>query len=146
MIRAQVKINASLFKKLSELRQEIAKKGEATVQELSKLGKYYAQSHCYRDTGYTAKSIRRRSMITSSGPEARLFIDPGLKYRPNDGVHRGANSKGNFDLVRWSHTSAKARNHFKRPDSYRFMYKTREYLNSIKTGIAKGRFKTIKIQ
>lgn len=130
-------------KRLSRLEDEIIEKGSMTVTELGKMGQNYAKSIVYYDTGFTFKSIKRRTKRRASGSEATIFIDPYI--RPVDGVHRRSHGKySNFSLVRWSHTSPAAKGHIKSGDP-EFMYTTREYLESIKGRTARGQFKSIKV-
>ncbi len=143
---AKTTINArKAIRKLQRYEQAIIEKGTATVSDLGLLGKNFAKNIVPYDTGFTYKSIRKKT-IRRVEPESKIFNEPSI--RPNDVVHRGKPRQGgivNFNLVRWMHTSPKARSHIKSGDP-QFMYTTREYLNGIKGDVARGRFKTINIK
>ena len=140
MVRIKVTVDKKrAIKKLRNLDRQVAVQGEATVSDLGKIGKNYAKSRVYYDTGKTFRSIRRRTLKTSKGAQARIFVEPYLR---EDGHNR---NMSNFSLVRWSHTAARARAHFKSGDP-KFLYTTRNYLNKIKKGVARGKFKNINIK
>ncbi len=140
----QMVTKPSLFRKLRAARTAIKKGSEATVEELAELGKIHAKNYAPYLTGYTRDSIiTKRSMQTSKGPSARIMIDPGMRLRPNDGIHRSANANDKFNLVGWMHKSAN-RGHFKTGNP-QFMFAARRYLNKIKKRVAKGKF-NIKIK
>ena len=132
------------LRKLRALEKEIEHKSALTVQDLGKAGKQTAKALTPVDTGFTYKSIKRRTVRRASGDRAEIFIEPAI--RPVDGVHRkSVGQYPNFNLVRWMHVSPRARSHITSGDP-KFMYTTRNYLNQIKGKVARGRFKTIKIR
>lgn len=145
MVSRNITVRAGkALRKMRLLKQEIREKASLTVKDLGKAGKHTAKALTPVDTGFTYKSIRRRTLRRASGDRAEIFIEPAI--RPVDGVHRRSTGQyPNFNLVRWMHTSPRARNHITSGDP-KFMYTTRNYLNSIKGRVARGRFKTIKIR
>lgn len=130
-------------KRLAKLEDKVAQEGEMTVTELGKLGQNYARAIAYYDTGFTYKSIRRRTIKRVRASRAEIFIEPHI--RPVDGVHRRTPGRHPaFNLVRWSHTSPLAQHHFRfsRGDP-QFMFSTQRYLQNISGNVARGRFRKI---
>lgn len=138
VLRVEVKIDKALAK-LNRLRNNITQKGDATVNELADLGKYYARSRAPHYTGKTADFIIAYRSKGPSGAEARVVA---RNPTASDGHMR---RMPNFNLVRWMHTSPRAVKHIYSGDR-QFMYSTRDYLNKIKTGVAQGRFKGINLR
>ena len=132
--------------RLAKTQKKIERQGGATVQDMVTAGKEKARVLVPKGTtGWLYGSIKGRVEETSDGTRGIIFLEPYIV--PNDGIHRGANPKGkytNFSLSRWSHTSPRAKSWFHKGEAD-FMYQTRDYLNSKKKGMAKGRFKTIKL-
>ena len=132
------------LKRLNNLEKEITAKGQMTVTELSSVGKNFAKAIVYYDTGFTYKSIKRRVVPRATGSSAIIYIEPLM--RPVDGVlRRTPGNYPSFSLVRWSHTSPKARDHFRRGGDPMFMYTTNEYLGSIKGNTARRNFSLINV-
>lgn len=140
-IRAKINKRAA-NKRIEKIENNAIESGNLAVRELGKLGQNFAKTIVYYDTGFTYKSIKRRTLKGPQGEYVKLFIDPYI--RPVDGTHRhSAGNYSNFSLVRWSHTSPLASFHIKSGDP-QFMYTTRQYLESIKGEKVKGYFKTLK--
>lgn len=119
---------------------------DLTSNELAILGKRYAQSIAPYDTGRTAQHI---AIYTKGNTKQIKAKNPtrGKQHRwAGKSGYKGVDNYPNFNLVRWMHTSPRAKSHFKKGGQPRFMYKTRDYLNSIKKGVAKGRFKNINLR
>lgn len=145
--------------RLAKIEKRIKKQGKATINDLLQAGMEKARVLVPKGRGNLYRSIQGSLRETGEGPSARIFIDPYIT--PN------RLSKGeypNFSLVRWMHETGgrfKTENTwaliltkgmigqpgttpFKNGDP-RFMYSTRNYLNSIKRNVATGRFKNINI-
>ncbi len=137
------KVNTTGFrKKMRQLEKEVRSRSVATVEDLKDLGKNYARSIAPYETGFTVRSIEGRVEETAKGPRSFVFIKKSMKYRPNDGVHRGGTNS--FDLVRWMHIP-KNKGHF-RSGEPQFMFKTKDYLQDKKGVVARGNFSKLNIR
>jgi hypothetical protein len=150
MVKSGVVINQSFFQKFRKLRREVDEKGSATISELLDIGKTYARSYAPKFNGTVLRSIKTR--LKNKQLSGTIYIEPQAEW-------------GKFRLVEWMHkTGGIGKAHYLGSDGHwytsktgkegkrihsgnpKFMYSTRNYLNTIKTGIAKGRFKTINIK
>jgi len=143
----KVEFRQSFWKKIADTRRAVNKEGKATVDQLGSLGVAYAKRYAPYFTGETAKRIVKRFEQKTDGPQVTILIEP--KRLVNN----------NFDLVKWMHLTGgihrspnpwnrnpgRTGKHIRSGDP-QFMYSTRNYLNKIKKGIAKGRFKNINIK
>ena len=150
MVRDSVDVSKAL-RKIARAEQKIKEGIELTTNELALLGKDYARLLAPNNTGKTASFI----VIYKKGRNKRQIK---AKNPTLGGAHKnlGTGKYGsNFNLVRWMHETGgifrspnpfqtRRQSHIKSGDA-RFMYKTRDYLNSIKKGVAKGRFRNINI-
>lgn len=133
-----VDVNArNAFRKLNQARMGLFRASEATIENLTQLGKARAKSRAPFFSGKTARMIRAIKRKTATGHESIIISPNSVK---SDGHTR---RHSDFNLPRWMHTSPKARRHIKSGDR-RYMYSTAAYLNRIKNKVAKGHFnKTI---
>lgn len=132
----------NLHKKLRKVQREVAKRGEATVQDLLKLGMHNAKKIAPFYTGRTAKLIRTYMKKKSEG-SAGIIISPNSTL--NDGHFR---KQTNFNLVKWMHLTKgylRGRKHIKSGNP-QYMYETARYLKKIKKGVAQGHFNKINIK
>ena len=132
-----------MMQKAERIEQETQRRGNQAIQKLGDMGKSFAKSIVYYDTGFTYKSIKKKTSKAASGDYVRIYIDP--EERPIDGIHRrSAGQYPNFSLVRWSHTSPQAGDRRWSGDRM-FMFTTREYLEDRKARVAEGSFNNIKV-
>jgi hypothetical protein len=136
-----VTIDYSGFRRKQKLIEAKMKQaGEATIANLCKAGKFYAKSIAPLYSGTLIGSI---SYKTSQGQTGEVYI----KDIPEP--HRTSNSiaKTTVALSRWMHKSNGMLGGNKHiiSGSPRFMYRTKDYMNTIKKGVAKGHFDKIKI-
>jgi hypothetical protein len=112
----------------------IQQDGEATVLQLARLGRNFAKDIAPKYTGKTISLIKVKTKKLNNGATAQIQAQNSTAGRA-DG----------FNLVRWMHTSPRAAKHIKTGDE-KFMFTTRNYLNSIKKSVATGQFKNINLR
>jgi hypothetical protein len=117
--------------KLLFLQTKIRTAGVVSLREIGELGKNYARSKAPYRTGKTFRNIILR---TVAGNE--IIIEA---HNPT------ADRTDGFNLVRWMHTSAKARKHIHSGDP-QFMYRTSSYLRKVAPALVQGRFNKIVAQ
>lgn len=125
--KAQVRFN--------KLSKKLAERGALMVDELGQLGKSYAQLKAPRDTGIMV-SLIKYFKPTGQATEGTIRALNPIKSYPGEPHRRNV---ADFNLVRWAHTSPKARTHFRTGDP-QFMYRTTSYLRQRASNIARGRF------
>ena len=150
MAKSGVVINQSFYQKFRTLRRQVDEKGSATIKELLEIGENYAKSYAPKFNGTVLRSIKTREK--NKQLSGTIYIEHQSEW-------------GKFRLVEWMHkTGGVGKAHYLGSDGQwytrktgredkrihsgnpKFMYNTRKYLNTIKTGIAKGKFKTINIK
>lgn len=137
-----VNIKADVTKaleKLNKVNKGIVALGRLTTENLGESGKWYAKTLVPVYTGRTYSLIKTFGPTRGRRQEVIIVAENPTE---KDGHRRNI---ANFDLVRWMHTSVKALRHIRSGDPH-FMYTTREYLNNIKTGVAKGNWQKIRIR
>jgi len=145
-LKVDVKIDKALAK-FNRLKNLIIKEGNASVKQLADLGKWRAKAIAPHWTGRTADFIRVINTQGKGGITAQIKA-----FNPTKGDAHTWNPTGkanrriaNFNLVRWMHTSPRARSWIKSGDE-KFMFTTRDYLNKIKKNVATGRFRNINLR
>jgi hypothetical protein len=155
-----VTIDYSGFRRKQKLiEQKIQQAGEATIKDLCEAGKNHARSIAPLFSGALIGSIRYK---ISKGQSGEVYIKP----MPTEKT--GARGfKDTYQLAKWMHRSNgvlkkgvgynSTTGNFFQSDfipprakhiisgSPRFMYRTKDYMNTIKKGVAKGHFDKIKI-
>ena len=143
MVKARVNVEVlknDTKKVFDKAYKKIMKTGEVVVRDVAYLGRNYARSIAPKgETGKTASLIKVFRGQGGDGPKARIVAQ---NPTADDGHKRNIQ---NFNLVRWMHTSPRAKAHIKTGDEL-FMYSTRDLLNEKKKGIAKGRFNNINLR
>ncbi len=142
------------IRKLARARIAYDKAAVKTIEDLAKIGKWYAKSIAPVASGYTYNMIDTVGGKDSKGPFRRVRA----KNPTRGGNNRkyGPGNYPNFNLVRWMHLTRgrfqtdnpmgrAGTKHITSGDP-QFMYTTRNYLNRIKTRTATGRFKGINIR
>lgn len=144
MVRARVSVNQRRAqKKFRDLASTFEKGSELGMTDVTQAGKLFARSIAPYDTGYTFRSIKKRTEKGKGQTIGRVFIDPARKYRPIDGKHRWSEgSYAKFDLVLWMHRTKgrrRGRKHITSGDP-QFMYTTTEYMRGIAVSTVRKRF------
>lgn len=119
--------------KLKRLEQEMFEGARKTAKFLAQLGVAKAQVLVPKDSGKTAGAINAKPTIISPRKVEWQIVAPEVYDFPVVKVMQG--------------NSAFAKEHWKKRSEERrkFMLTTRKYLNDIKSGVAKGGFRNIKI-
>lgn len=126
-------------RKFNKLKQMMEEQGRLTRDDLIEMGKQFARSIVPVYTGRTHEYIIARKGENSDGSF-------GVIVAKNPTVSDGhVRNIGNFNLVRWMHTSPNSSKHIKSGDR-KFMYTTRDYLNGTKKRVATGRYRKIKLR
>jgi hypothetical protein len=156
-----VVVDYTRFKrKAKRIEQEIKAKSNATIIELCQLGKNHAKSIAPLFSGALIGAISYKT--SNNKTEGEIYI------RPNAETSGPGGFKDTLSLAKWMHRTNgrldkgvgknEVTGEFFQSDnipprprhiisgSPRFMYKTTDYLNKIKKGVAKGHFDKIKIQ
>ncbi len=123
-------------RKLSALLKDIEEGANLVAEDVGQVGKNYARLKAPYYSGRTFRLIKLKRM---GGGEAQIVAQ---NPTASDGHTRKI---ANFNLVRWMHTSGKARRHIHSGDP-RFMYTTREYLKSIASVKGQKRFDKITVK
>jgi len=130
--------------RLAKAIKKIVRYAGATTQDMVTIGKEFARIRVPKGKNmWLYKSIKGKTKLVADGNEGIIELNPSIV--PKDGIHRGKKGGNypNFNLARWSHTSAKATKHFK-SGSPKFMYETRDFLAGAGMNRARGRWKSIK--
>lgn len=142
------------YRKLEMAKLLGSKVGKATVLKLSETGKHYARTIAPFYKGNTARFIVVRKKGTPKDVKAQIIAKNPTQGGANR-VYEGGKYP-NFNLVRWMHKTGgvfKSDNpfgkagtqHIKSGDP-KFMYTTRNYLNKIKKGVAKGQHRKLNLK
>lgn len=123
-------------RKLNALLNDLEAGAQLVADDVGQIGKNYARLRAPYYSGKTFRLIKLRRM---NGGEAQVVAQNSTR---SDGHTRNI---ANFNLVRWMHTSSKARRHIHSGDP-RFMYTTREYLKSIASVQGQKRFDKITVK
>lgn len=118
LIRLDIDVSKA-SRKLFSLERKMQTAANAGIKEVGELGKFYAHSIAPYYSGATFRNITLRRGDDES--ESVIFA-----RNPVAGDGHKRNIK-NFNLIRWMHTSPRARGHI-RSGEPQFMYKTRDYL------------------
>ena len=119
------------YRKMRLLQQKLKEEGSLAIKEIGELGKSYARSKAPYYSGKTFRNIILRNI---TGTEVIIQARNSTAGRA-DG----------FNLVRWMHTSPRARRHIHSGDP-QFMYRTSSYLRKVAPGRVQGRFNKVVVQ
>jgi predicted DNA binding protein len=126
---ATAKVDArGAFRKLKEAEKSMLRGSYRTVRNLAKIGVAHAASIAPYDKGNTARAIHAKPAEQGQGWVKWVIYAPDVY--PEAAARLGG-------LVRYMHEEGSSR--FHTGDS-KFMYSTRDYLNSIKKRVAQGNF------
>jgi hypothetical protein len=114
--------------KLNLLQSKLKSEGALSIKEIGELGKAYARN---KAPYYSGKTFRNIVLPQITGTTVVIKAQ-----------NPTANRADGFNLVRWMHTSAKARRHIHSGDP-RFMYRTSEYLKRVAPGRVQGRYNKV---
>lgn len=135
IVNIKVRNRQSALQELGRLDKKIKQGSRLTLDEMGDLGKAYARSIVPYYSGETYRKIRKRKDYKNYG----IVV---LAGNPTPGKTW---SGGKFNLVRWMHTSAKAKSHIKSGDAH-FMFTTRDYLASKTSKIVTRNFNKVLIK
>jgi len=155
-----VTIDYSGFKRKAKLiEQKIKQSGEATIKELCQLGKNHAKSIAPMFSGTLISAISYKTSKGTSGEvyikalDARSSYSTGFKntvqlaewmHKTNGILPNGVSMSSNGKF--YVNPNKPSRGKHIISGSPRFMTRTKDYMNKIKTSVAKGHFDKIKIQ
>ena len=136
------------LRKLDKVQQEVGRLSEASMKDITQMGKLYAKAHAPYYTGNVFRAISKRSYKTKDGAVGKIYVD----YKKLS----SKNKRGRFNIVRWMHATngvfqsynpamGSTPYHIKSGDP-RFLITTREYLERNARKVVSGRFKQIKVK
>ena len=141
----------NLLKKERKILRKAVKAGDESVETLAELGKTQARYLAPQYTGDIKGHIRIIWGKDSQGKTAKISVE-GFKAERAFGPGKYQD----FDLVRWMHSTngifqtnnpmGRAGTKHIKTGNPQFMYRTRGYLNNIKTKIAQSKFNKINIR
>lgn len=131
--------------RLAKAEKRIMQGSKDIVKDLLSAGLEFARINIPKDTGYWASCLVKTSTkVNNNSVSGSITVDPFITPMTANGSRYRGQTGDNFSLTRWSHTSPRAKSHFK-SGSPTFMYDTRDYLNRYGMVKAKGFFKNIKL-
>lgn len=122
------------FKKLKRASKKIDSGAQEAVNEIGELGKNYARSIAPYRTGQVYRNIK---LFKGKAYEVKIQALNPIRSYPGEPHQRNI---ANFNLVRWMHTSPKARGHIKSGDPI-FMTTTARYLRAKAGEVARKNIK-----
>ncbi len=134
----------NLFKKFNRIQRQLSKSSLTVVTDLADIGKFRAKEIAPHFTGRTAKMIRAIKRPTADGAKATILSpSPKNYFNTSNSI---VNRLYDGNLVKFLHSDDFAATGFRTTGEGKYMFKTADYLNRIKKGIAnkiiKGDLKT----